>query len=215
MLGTCWIQEPVGPSTCHILAPERWLTALCLCACKTLTGVVFRLGDKRPVARQNRLGRGGTRSIVSAAFKCVTCGELVATLIEGIHRILTVPNADGIIIFPYEACCTSDRLALLDAALLICAKTIFADVLSILWFWVPVGPSTRHILAPDRRLTTLFLFAGETLTGYALRCSFRSPGSIAAVSIACREFVATLITVTLPNTNCAVVFTQEACTTFD
>jgi len=119
VLGIRWVWEPVGPNTYHRLAQLRWLTALFLCAREALAGVVFGLGYKRPVARHHSLGSGGTRPVLAAAFECITCGEFVAALIQRVHRIGTVPNTDRFRIFLQPVFKTSDRRALLDAALLI------------------------------------------------------------------------------------------------
>jgi len=227
VLAICCVWEPVGLNTCKVLAPHRWQTTLVLRAREVLAGDRFGRGFERPVTRHHSLGSGGTRSVASAN-KRIACGEPVAALIHGIHRIVTFPHTDRVVIFSLEAWSTSDRLALLDTALLICAIPIFAEVINLGFVFKPVcSRITFEAAAVNRRIATLTFLAEESLTGYVRGLGFKCPGTrhsgttsggtrrIAAVCVACGEFVAAFVNVTLTHTNCVLIFTQEAYSTID
>jgi len=139
--------------------------------------MILGLGYECPVTGQHSNGSGGTRSVASAN-KCIACGEPVAALIHSIHRIATFPHTDRVVIFSLEAWSTSDRLALLDTALLICAIPIFAEVINLGFVFKPVCSRIAfEAAAVNRRIATLTFLAEESLTGDVRGLGFKCPGT--------------------------------------
>jgi len=141
----------LGRITFEAAAIDRGLATLILCTHFARTDDGFRLQSRNPVTRHYSIS-SGTRRV--GAIESSARGVLTAALI-----LIALAHTHSVVTFTERLISTSDRLALLNATLLICACAIFADVLAIRCVWEPVDPNTCKVVAPDRWQTTFVLCA--------------------------------------------------------
>jgi len=141
----------LGRITFEAAAVDRGLATLVLCTHFARTDDCFRVESNNLVTRHYS-SSSGTRRVgaVESSARGVLTAALIRIALAHTHRVVT---------FTEHLFSTSDRLALLNATLLICACAIFADVLALRCVWEPVDPNTCKVIAPHRWQTTLVLCA--------------------------------------------------------